>query len=389
MTSLIGRKSLSEIRRELTSFVTSRRWELPNQRFGNSTTSIPEESLDTALSELGLSTRSLNCLKRAGVNTIGALVAKNDNDLLRIRDLGRTSLSEIKQELTAFVTSRKWEAQNRWLGDSSASVPKESRETVLSELSLSPRSLNCLNRAGVTTIGELLVQDEPKLLKVKGLGRICLREVKAKLRHYLEFRAGLVAEKTPPRETSHAQEKARSNALHVKQLYEELGTYDAVGKRLGVSRERVRQILERGRRRGWYAFKPLGRMRTAAKLSTFTVDQMRQLMLLSGSLSSVAKSLGCNPGLLKKWCDARGLDFEVIRQQARERKTLEEYKAIVAELGYHPSTTVLNKKKKWRALAARIQRIWGSTAVFRRAFGIEPTFVTQRPWLYRGRQAQG
>jgi DNA-directed RNA polymerase subunit alpha len=56
-------------------------------------------ALETPISELGLSVRSSNCLDSAGIQTIGELVRMNEDDLLKIRSFGQTSLREIKQKL--------------------------------------------------------------------------------------------------------------------------------------------------------------------------------------------------------------------------------------------------------------------------------------------------
>lgn len=55
--------------------------------------------LKTKLSDMGLSVRALNCLKSAEVETLGELVAFNKNDLLRFRNFGRKSLTELDEIL--------------------------------------------------------------------------------------------------------------------------------------------------------------------------------------------------------------------------------------------------------------------------------------------------
>ena len=55
------------------------------------------------IEELELSIRSYNCLKRAGISTIGALRTMSDEDLQHIRNLGRKSISEIKEKLAGYL----------------------------------------------------------------------------------------------------------------------------------------------------------------------------------------------------------------------------------------------------------------------------------------------
>ncbi len=57
------------------------------------------EIFDTPIEELELSVRSSNCLKRAGINTVGELVEKTEDDLMKVRNLGKKSLQEIKGKL--------------------------------------------------------------------------------------------------------------------------------------------------------------------------------------------------------------------------------------------------------------------------------------------------
>ena len=51
------------------------------------------------IDELYLSVRSYNCLKRAGINTLQELTDKTESDMMRVRNLGRKSLEEVKNKL--------------------------------------------------------------------------------------------------------------------------------------------------------------------------------------------------------------------------------------------------------------------------------------------------
>lgn len=55
--------------------------------------------LDMTIDELDLSVRSFNCLKRAGINVVGDLVKKSEEDMMKVRNLGRKSLDEVKNKL--------------------------------------------------------------------------------------------------------------------------------------------------------------------------------------------------------------------------------------------------------------------------------------------------
>lgn len=61
--------------------------------------------LDMSIDEMDLSVRSFNCLKRAGINTVGDLVAKTEEEMMKVRNLGRKSLEEVLNKLTAMDLS--------------------------------------------------------------------------------------------------------------------------------------------------------------------------------------------------------------------------------------------------------------------------------------------
>ncbi|MBE5794918.1 MAG: DNA-directed RNA polymerase subunit alpha [Clostridiales bacterium] len=63
------------------------------------------QALDMTIEELDLSVRAYNCLKRAGINTIGELVQRNEEDMMKVRNLGRKSLEEVVQKLAGLGLS--------------------------------------------------------------------------------------------------------------------------------------------------------------------------------------------------------------------------------------------------------------------------------------------
>lgn len=61
-----------------------------------------DKILDTPIEELDLSVRAYNCLKRANINSVGELILKNEDEMMRVRNLGRKSLEEVQQKLDSF-----------------------------------------------------------------------------------------------------------------------------------------------------------------------------------------------------------------------------------------------------------------------------------------------
>ncbi len=56
-------------------------------------------NLEKPIEDLDLSVRSYNCLKRAGIHTLGELIEKTEEDMMKVRNLGKKSLKEVKQKL--------------------------------------------------------------------------------------------------------------------------------------------------------------------------------------------------------------------------------------------------------------------------------------------------
>ena len=61
--------------------------------------------LEMTIEELDLSVRSFNCLKRAGINTVEDLINKTEDDMMKVRNLGRKSLDEVVAKLASLDLS--------------------------------------------------------------------------------------------------------------------------------------------------------------------------------------------------------------------------------------------------------------------------------------------
>ena len=64
-----------------------------------------EKILEMNIEDLDLSVRSYNCLKRAGINTVEELVQRDEEEMMKVRNLGRKSLEEVQQKLNALGLS--------------------------------------------------------------------------------------------------------------------------------------------------------------------------------------------------------------------------------------------------------------------------------------------
>lgn len=68
-----------------------------------------EKVLEMSIEDLDLSVRSYNCLKRAGINTVEDLANKTEEEMMKVRNLGRKSLDEVKYKLHALGLALKEE----------------------------------------------------------------------------------------------------------------------------------------------------------------------------------------------------------------------------------------------------------------------------------------
>ena len=61
--------------------------------------SIKGKYLEMTIEELDLSVRSFNCLKRAGIDTVEDLINRTEEEMIKVRNLGKKSLEEVIQKL--------------------------------------------------------------------------------------------------------------------------------------------------------------------------------------------------------------------------------------------------------------------------------------------------
>ena len=59
------------------------------------------------IEDLDLSVRSYNCLKRAGIQTVDELTQKTEEEMMRVRNLGKKSMKEVKEKITELGLSFK------------------------------------------------------------------------------------------------------------------------------------------------------------------------------------------------------------------------------------------------------------------------------------------
>ena len=135
--------------------------------------------------DLNISARARGCLLGAGYVEIEELAEFSDDDLLAIRNLNSKCVKEIRSAIDAIS----YIIDDDDLGididaNGENGVDAEVMKIEISDLGLSLRSYNCLNRAGIRTLGDLCERTPEDMMKVRNLGRKSLEEVLSKMQEY-------------------------------------------------------------------------------------------------------------------------------------------------------------------------------------------------------------
>ena len=144
--------------------------------------------LEIPVTDFELSVRSRNCLRKMNIRTLGDLTRVTEAQLLNSKNFGETSLHEIK-EMLAGKGLRLGQALEEGARYDSRFRPQqqlsEQEQAVLnkpiSDLNLSVRARKCMNRLGLSTLGDLIMRSADELMETKNFGVTSLNEVREKL----------------------------------------------------------------------------------------------------------------------------------------------------------------------------------------------------------------
>jgi DNA-directed RNA polymerase subunit alpha len=146
------------------------------------------EVLNIPISDFELSVRSKNCLERMNIKTLADLTKVTELELLSYKNFGETSLNEIKHILSQkelrLGQSLEKGGQIDKLVDIDTSVDKESLSKPISELTLSTRCKNALEKMEIGTIGDLVSKTEDELLGHGGFKQTYIDEIKVQLEEH-------------------------------------------------------------------------------------------------------------------------------------------------------------------------------------------------------------
>ncbi len=202
----------------------------------------------------------------------------------------------------------------------------------------------------------------PKTVKKILEGRPVSYYVKTKIQTAL--RHGL--RRSDPQKPSEIQ-----RLIDVNRLYKESGTLRSAGAKIGLSQERIRQLLYKGAQIGLFDYQPSRRKRPVITKKKIIGDYKKFL-----TLNRVAAENKITLSYLQRLRTMHRIDnteLAEIRAENQRRECLKAYHVIVKQLGGHPTTTKLQQLKGGRYLEAKIRRLWGSFLSFRYLLKHSPT----------------
>jgi hypothetical protein len=156
----------------------------------------------------------------------------------------------------------------------------------------------------------------------------------------------------------------RLQSIH--KLYKELGTLEAVGEHVGLTRERVRQLLSKGRGIGLFEYKPY-------EYPSISKDKLIGDYIHSPNLGYVAKINRISQHYLRKLLTAYSISKEQLaecRTEHKRARCIEQYTRLADKAGHHLTTSELQRTSEGHTLHSRIYRLWCTIDAFREAFNI-------------------
>ncbi len=166
-----------------------------------------EESERLSIGKMGFSTRTFNCLNKAGIKSLADLAGKTEMELMMIRNLGKSSFEEIVAKMQEYGMSLRTEEQleqerierqeENQLGikpeiinmiysevSDDKTREEESEELSINKMGFSTRTFNCLKKARIMSLADLSDKTEMDLIMIRNLGKRSFQEIVAKMKEY-------------------------------------------------------------------------------------------------------------------------------------------------------------------------------------------------------------
>ena len=225
-----------------------------------------------------------------------------------------------------------------------------------------------------------MIRDEKKLMQIA----FCFRVNPTPLRKILENKppSKYILTKLQKVMTEYSKESdlngvllksARGEKLvALYRLYEREGSLGKVGQIQHLSRERVRQLLNKGTRLGLFEYK----RSNARELPVISREKIMEDYKKTLRLKEVAKFNDLSMRQLSQILDQFQMtrqELKSIRKEGRRTRCIQQYELWVQKFGGHPSTTEMEKTSDGTSLSNRIIRLWGSIHEFRKELKISFT----------------
>jgi len=369
-----------------------------------------------------LSNRAKNSLINAGYQTLEDCTNLTEEDIYAVRNIGNKTAKEILDMLKSFKSGDEILGEN--ILESKGTALEGMQDYLiqilsypLSKVILSVRATHILMNSKNVCLFDLVQKDPGQLLQIRDCGRKTVKEIGTfletlSLQFRMKFSAELIKKVFEYQRMKSGQEivedfkkdypekynliinaKLRNTpqeridqCIECFRLYKEEGTLANAGKKLKLTRERVRQILKQGTSLGLFNY------------SGYEYPYLEKEKLLKDyarlqSLHELAKINNVGVSYLKKILTAykvKDKDLDLIKENARKNKCIEQYQKIVTELGHHPTTTELQSSTHRNMLSRRILKIWGTTDKFREELNVPKVIRTfpeiSRQWLEKRRR---
>ncbi|MBA3062560.1 MAG: tetratricopeptide repeat protein, partial [Atribacteria sp.] len=161
-----------------------------------------------------------------------------------------------------------------------------------------------------------------------------------------------------------------SSSKTIFQLYKECGTLEKVGREVGLTRERIRQILERGNRYGLFEYPIKKDLISYAFLINYFTNKEKLLSELSNCLKrdEMLQALSTDIVNFNRLLNHFNLNIKDIQIYSKKKILKMQYDEYVEKIKHHPTTTEMREDKEARNIWAKISRYWGSMESFRQEF---------------------
>ena len=175
----------------------------------------------------------------------------------------------------------------------------------------------------------------------------------------------------PPKKPGNHQPVSVTRLKQVYRLYQDKGTLAGVGREIGVTRERVRQLMRTGSELKLFDYKPY-------RPPVIPKKRLLKNYKKHPTLKAVGKLYNVSGDYIARLFSSYGIDstrrhalrVSLVRA-AKKRRLIASYRRIRKELGHHPTATEMElRSRAWHGLYQKIIRLWGSIHAFRSDLGI-------------------